>query len=59
MDVKCFQLMRCFFCYASPVLISNVKTQIRKGLILYNNANVSHLFLHRVGEKGQSSLVFF
>jgi hypothetical protein len=50
--------MRCIFCYASPILISNVKTQTKKGLILYNNANVFHLFLHGVGEKGQSSLVF-
>ncbi len=39
MDVKCFQLMRCIFCYASLILISNAKTQARKGLILYNNAN--------------------
>ncbi len=38
-DVKCFQLMKCIFCYANLVLISNVKTQARKGLILYNNAN--------------------
>jgi len=39
MDVKCFQLMRCIFCYASPILITNAKTQARKGLILYNNVN--------------------
>jgi len=31
--------MRCIFCYASLILISNAKTQARKGLILYNNAN--------------------
>jgi len=39
MDVKCFQLMRCIFCYASPILITNAKTQARKGLILYNSVN--------------------
>jgi hypothetical protein len=37
-DVKCFGLMRCIFCYANLVLISNAKTQARKGLILYNSA---------------------
>jgi hypothetical protein len=31
--------MRCILCYASLVLIANAKTQARKGLILYNNAN--------------------
>jgi hypothetical protein len=31
--------MRCIFCYVSIVLITNAKTQARKGLILYNNAN--------------------
>ncbi len=25
--------------YANPILITNVKTQARKGLILYNSAN--------------------
>ncbi len=39
MDVKCFQLMRCIFCYANLILISNAKTQARKGLMLYNSAN--------------------
>jgi hypothetical protein len=39
LDVKCFQLMRCIFCYVSIVLIRNAKTQAMKGLILYNNAN--------------------
>ncbi len=39
MDVKCFQLMRSIFSYVNLVLISNAKTQVRKGLILYNNAN--------------------
>jgi hypothetical protein len=39
MDVKCSQLMRCIFCYANLILISNAKTQARKGLILYNSAN--------------------
>jgi len=38
-DVKCFQLMSFLFCYASLVLISNVKTRARKVLILDNNAN--------------------
>ncbi len=31
--------MRCIICYVNLILISNVKTQERKGLILYNNAN--------------------
>ncbi len=39
MDVKCFQLMKCIFCYANSILITNSKTQARKGLILYNIAN--------------------
>ncbi len=39
MDVKCSQLMRCILCYASLFVISNTKTQVRKGLILYNSAN--------------------
>ncbi len=39
MDVKCFQLMKCIFCYANSILITNSKTQVRKGLILYNIAN--------------------
>jgi hypothetical protein len=40
MDVKCFQLIRCIYYYASLILISNAKTQGRKGLILYNNASI-------------------
>jgi hypothetical protein len=39
MDVKCFQLMRCIFCYASLVLITNAKTKARNGFILYSIAN--------------------
>jgi hypothetical protein len=39
MDVKCFQLMKCILCYANLILISNAKTQARKGLILCNSAN--------------------
>ncbi len=39
MDVKCSQLMRCIICYANPILITNAKTQARKGLILYNKWN--------------------
>jgi len=39
LDIKCFQFMKCIFCYVSLVLIINVKTQARKGLILCNNAN--------------------
>jgi hypothetical protein len=39
MDVKCFQLMKCIFCYASSILITNAKTQAKKGLILYSSAN--------------------
>jgi len=40
---------------------SNIKCQNtnKERLILYNNANVFHIFLHGVGERRQSSLVFF
>jgi hypothetical protein len=38
-DVKCFQLMRCIIFYANPILITNVKTQTREGLIMYSSAN--------------------
>jgi hypothetical protein len=31
--------MKCIFCYVSLILITNPKTQARKNLILYNNAN--------------------
>jgi hypothetical protein len=31
--------MKCVVCYASPILVTNAKSQARKGLILYNNAN--------------------
>jgi hypothetical protein len=31
--------MRCILCYVGLVLITNAKTQARKGLIMYNNAN--------------------
>jgi hypothetical protein len=27
LDVKCFQLMKCIFCYVGLVLITNAKTQ--------------------------------
>ncbi len=51
MNVKCFQLMRHIFCYVKFVLISNAKTQARKGLILYNSANEinalnKHVYAH-------------
>jgi hypothetical protein len=32
-DVKFFQLMRRIFCYVNPILILNVKTQVKKGLL--------------------------
>jgi len=38
-DVKCPQIMKCIFCYISPILFSNSKTQAKKGLILYNTIN--------------------
>jgi hypothetical protein len=38
-DVKCFQLMKCIFCHFNLILITNAKTQARKVLILYSNAN--------------------
>jgi hypothetical protein len=31
--------MKCIICYANPILITNAKTQARKHLILYNDAN--------------------
>ncbi len=31
--------MKCIFCYINPMLVSNLKTQARKGLILYNISN--------------------
>ncbi len=31
--------MKSIFCFISPVLVSNLKTQARKGLILYNISN--------------------
>jgi hypothetical protein len=36
-NVKCYQIDEMHFLYASLVLIKNVKTSVRKGLILYNN----------------------
>jgi hypothetical protein len=52
MDVKCFQLMKYFFCYASSILITNSKTQARKGLILYNITNgittLKNMFMHTI-----------
>jgi hypothetical protein len=39
MDVKCFQFMRCIICYINSFLITNVKPQANKCLILYNSAN--------------------
>jgi hypothetical protein len=38
-DVKCPQTMRCIFCYNSFVLFYNLKTQAKKGLIIYNTIN--------------------
>jgi hypothetical protein len=52
MDVKCFQLMKYIFCYVSSILITNSKTQARKGLILYNIANgittLKSMFMHPI-----------
>jgi hypothetical protein len=52
MDVKFFQLMKCIFCYVNLVLITNCKTQARKGLILYNIANeittLKNMFMHTI-----------
>ncbi len=38
-DVIFFQFMRCIICYTILMLTSNIKTQARKGLILYNTSN--------------------
>jgi len=53
MDVKFLQTMRCIICYTSLVLMSNLKIQARKGLILYNRANgiifkKKHVFLDQL-----------
>jgi hypothetical protein len=52
MDIKCFQLIKCIFCYANLVLITNSETQARKGLILYNIANgittLKNMFMHTI-----------
>ncbi len=66
MDYKCFQLMRCIFCYVSLVLITNAKPQARKGLLLYNNANgittlrehvyANHYMIVKIFEKVNISL---
>jgi len=31
--------MRCIFFYANSILIINAKTQAKKGMLFYNNAN--------------------
>jgi hypothetical protein len=38
-DLKCLQTLRCILCYNSPILFCNLKTQARKGLIIYNTTN--------------------
>ncbi len=38
-DVKYSQLMTCIFCHFNPIVITNAKSQARKGLILYSSAN--------------------
>jgi hypothetical protein len=35
-DVKCFQTMKYIFCYNSPPLVCNPKTQERESFVLYN-----------------------
>jgi len=38
-DVKCPQTMRCILCYSSLVLFCNLKTEAKKGLIIYSTTN--------------------
>jgi len=38
-DVKCLQTLSCILCYNSSILFCNPKTQVRKGLIIYNTTN--------------------
>jgi len=38
-DVIFFQTMIFIICYTSLMLVSNIKTQAKKGLILYNTSN--------------------
>jgi hypothetical protein len=38
-DVKFLQIMKYILCYINPMLVSNIKTQAKKNLILYNTTN--------------------
>ncbi len=38
-DGKMLQTMGCLFCYNNPIVITNAKTQAKRGLILYNTTN--------------------
>jgi hypothetical protein len=38
-DVKFLQIMKYILCYINPMLVSNMKTQARKSLILYDIKN--------------------
>jgi hypothetical protein len=51
--------MRCIFCYVNLFLISNVKTEARKGLILYNSANgIIALKKHVYANHGRIAKIF-
>ncbi len=38
-DLKCPQMMKCILCYNCLILVCNSRTQVNKGLILYNTTN--------------------
>jgi hypothetical protein len=59
--------MKCILCYVNPILITNAKSQARKGLILYNNANgiitykkhiyVDHCMIAKIFEERVNNLL--
>jgi hypothetical protein len=59
--------MQCILCYVNLILITNAKTQARKGLILYNNANgittlkkhvyANHCMIAKIFEKEVKNLL--
>jgi hypothetical protein len=59
--------MKCIFCYASLILITNIKTQTRKGLILYSSASgiialkkhvyVDHCMIAKIFEEEVNNLL--
>ncbi len=60
-NVKCPQTMRCIFCYSSPILFCNFKTQAKKHLIsngitsLKKHVNVDHSIKAKMFEEEVNS----